>query len=200
MKTVAAVLSAAIVVSAGSAFACGNSMRFRERAENLVAKAGASYREGRYADAVQYAELGMKGSVSDGDRRALLRTHGLASLKLGHFSQSTDSFTQLLSEKKEPFVQVKLAESQLRSRELKGEVDGAAKAALEKLASDGLLADADAWTALANARAKSGDVDGARAACDEALKVHPGHPEATQVLTTLSVPKSGGPVKPSSKS
>lgn len=203
MKTVAAVLSAAIVVTAGAAFACGNSMRFRERAESYVAKAGASYRDGRYVDAISYAELGLKASVSDGERRALLRTHGLASLKLGHFSQSMDSFSQLLAEKKEPFVQVKLAEAQLRSAALKGEVDGAAKDSLEKLAADGLLSDADAWTALANARAKGGDVASARAACEEALKVQPGHPEATQVLTALSVPKAGpskAPVKPSAKS
>ncbi len=203
MKTVAAVWSAAIVVTAGAAFPCGNSMRFRERVENMVAKAGASYRDGRYADAIQYAEIGIKGSVSDGDRRALLRTHGLASLKLGHFSQSMDSFNLLLAEKKEPFVRVKLAEAQLRSTQLKGKVDDDAKASLEKLATDGLLSDADAWTALAEARATGGDADGARTACGEALKIHPGHPEATQVLSTLSAPKakpSTEPVKPSSKS
>ena len=203
MKTVAAFLSAAVLVTAGSAFPCTNSMRFRERAESLAAKAGTSYREGRYADAAGYAEIGLKGSVSDGDRRALLRTHGLARMKLGEFSRSIESFNQLLAEKKEPFVRVKLAEAQLRNAQLKGEVDDDAKNSLEKLATDGLLSDADAWTALATARAKSGDDAGARAARDEALKIQPGHPEAAQVLTSLSVPKakpSSEPVKPSSKS
>lgn len=206
MKTAAAVLSAAIVVTAGAAFACGNSMRFRALEESVVAKASKAYRNGNYADAAAIAETAMKTSddvLSPADRRALLRTHGLASLKVGHFSQSMDSFNKLLAEKKEPFVRVKLAEAQLRSAALKGEVDGAAKDSLEKLAADGLLSDADAWTALASARAKGGDVVGGRAACEEALKVQPGHPEATQVLTTLSVPPakpSSEPVKPASKS
>lgn len=206
MKTVAAVLSAAIVVSAGSAFACGNSMRFRAREESVVAKASKAYRNGNYADAAAVAETAMKDFddlLSPGDRRALLRTHGLASLKLGNFEKSVTSFIALSDETKEPFVQVKLAEARIRDALRTNQLNVTAKGVLEKLAADGLLADADAWVALAHARRLDGDSAGATAACDEALKVQPGHPEAIQVLTTLSVPKaapSKAPVKPSAKS
>lgn len=205
MKTVAAVLSAAIVVSAGAAFACGNSMRFRAREESVVAKASKAYRSGNYADAAAVAERAMKDAdeLSPGDRRALLRTHGLASLKLGNFEKSVTSFVALSDETKEPFVQVKLAEARIRDALRTNQLNATAKNVLEKLAADGLLADADAWVALAHARRLDGDRTGAVAACEDALKVQPGHPEATQVLTSLSVPKaapSKDPVKPSSKS
>ncbi len=205
MKTVAAVLSAAIVVSAGAAFACGNSMRFRAREESVVAKASKAYRSGNYAGAAAVAETAMKDAddLSPGDRRALLRTHGLASLKLGNFEKSVTSFMALSDETKEPFVQVKLAEARIRDALRTNQLNVTAKGVLEKLAADGLLADADAWVALANARRLDGDSTGAIAACEDALKVQPGHPEATQVLTTLSLPKtapSKAPVKPSSKS
>lgn len=202
MKTVAAVLSAAIVVSAGAAFACGNSMRFRAREESVVARASKAYRSGNYADAAAFAANGLANSddLSAGDRRALLRTHGLASLKLGNFDQSITSLLDLSGETKEPFVQVKLAEARIRDALRTSQLNVTAKGVLEKLASDGLLADADAWVALAHARRLDGDSAGAIAACEDALKVQPGHPEATQVLTTLSVPKAGGPVKPASKS
>jgi len=203
MKTVAAVMSAAIVVTAGAAFACGNSMRFRERDESMVAKASKAYREGNYAVAAELSKAALPGESTAAGRRALLRTNGLANLKLGNFAQSSSSFTLLAEENKEPFVRVKLAESQLRAAQASDSTDEAAKASLEKFASEGMLSDADAWAALARARAKSGDDAGARVACDEALTVQVGHPEATQVLTTLSVPKakpSREPVKPSSKS
>ncbi|MBE2249514.1 MAG: hypothetical protein IAE78_08180 [Myxococcus sp.] len=205
MRVVAALCSVAIAFAAPSALACYNGMRLNqlERTENLVAKASAAYRDGKYGEAVKLTESTLKlDGLSATDRRALLRTHGLASLKLGHFQQSVTSFGALNAEKKEPFVQAKLAEAQLRGGLVAGDGDGAAKAALEKLAADGLLADADAWTALALGRLKDGDPAGAKAACDEALKVQPEHPEATQVLAGLmpKVKPSAGPTAQSPKS
>ncbi len=204
MKIVAAVLSVAIVVTAGAAFACGNSMRFKAREESLVAMAGAAYRSGNYAAAAAVAASALKeGDLSSGDRRALLRTHGLASLKLGNFDQSVDSLLDLANQTKEPFVQAKLAEARIRDVMRTNQLNVTAKGVLEKLAADGLLADADAWTALAHARRLDGDPAGALAACEEALKVQPGHPEAAQIMTGLSVPKakpSSEPMKQSSKS
>ncbi|MBM4781011.1 MAG: tetratricopeptide repeat protein [Archangiaceae bacterium] len=199
----AAVVALAAVLSAPAAFACGNSMRHQlmEQRENFVASASKAYRDGRYTDAVATAEQGLAAAPSAGERRALLRTLGLSNLKLGRFDKSADSFGALLNDKKEPFVQAKLAESQLRQAEQKGTVDDAAKTVLEKQAADGMLADADAWTALAAARNRAGDVAGARAACEKALSVQPEHPEAKQLLSTLTTPKPASePLKPTSKS
>lgn len=203
MLAAAAVAAVAVVLVAPAAHACVNGMRHEmmERRENFVASASKSYRDGRFTDAVSQAEKGLGASPSAGDRRALLRTLGLANLKLGRFEKSAESFNTLLKDKKEPFVQAKLAESQLRSGETKGTVDESAKAALEKLAAEGMLADADAWTALAAARNRAGDAAGARAACEKALTVQPEHPEAKQLLSTLPAPKpSAEPMKPTSKS
>lgn len=199
MKTLAAVLAVAAVLVAPAALACVNGMNLErfERKENLVANASKAYRAGHYAEAASIADKALAGKVSDADRRALLRTAGLANLKLGQFDKSVASFDALVKEKKEPFVQAKLAEAQLRAAGF----SGSGKDALEKLATDGLLSDADAWTALAQARVVAGDPAGAKAACEEALKVQPGHPEATQLAATLSAPKPpSAPVKPSSKS
>ncbi len=198
----AAALAAALVAPA--AHACLNGMRHElmERRDTFVAGASKAYRDGKFTDAVFQAERGLAASPSSGDRRALLRTLGLANLKLGRFEKSAESFNTLLADKKEPFVQTKLAESQLRLAESKGSVDEDAKAVLEKQAADGMLSDADAYTALATARNRAGDAARARAACERALTVQPGHPEATQLLSTLPVPKPAAaePVKPTSKS
>ncbi|MBL8934533.1 MAG: tetratricopeptide repeat protein [Archangium sp.] len=204
MKPMLAAVALALVLAAPAAYACGNSMRHQlmEQRENFVASASKAYRDGRYAEAVGAAEQGLGASPSAGERRALLRTLGLSNLKLGRFASSADSFSALLKDKKEPFVQAKLAEASLRLAEQKGTVDDAAKEVLEKMATDGMLADADAWTALAAARNRAGDVEGARAACEKALSVQPEHPEARQLLSTLApAPKPAAePLKPTSKS
>lgn len=203
MKPMLAAVSLAAVLAAPAAHACINGMRHEllERRENFVAGASKAYRDGKYTEAVSQAERGLAASPSAGDRRALQRTLGLANLKLGRFEKSAESFNELLRDKKEPFVKAKLAEAQLRLSETKASVDEDAKGVLETLAADGLLADADAWTALCSARNRAGDAAGARVACTQALTVQPGHPEATQLLSTLPAPKpSVEPVKPASKS
>lgn len=203
MKPMLAAVAVAVVLAAPAAHACGNSMRHQrmEQFENYVASASKAYRDGKYTEAVSSAERGLGESPSAGERRALLRTLGLSNLKLGRFEKSAESFNELLKDRKEPFVQAKLAEAQLRQGEQKGSVDDAAKAVLEKQAADGMLADADAWTALALARNRAGDVAGARAACEKALSVQPEHPEAKQLLSTLPTPKPAAePMKPTSKS
>lgn len=204
MKPMLAAVALAAVLTAPAALACGNSMRHQmmERVENYVASASKAYRDGRYTEAVASAERGLGESPSAGERRALLRTLGLSNLKLGRFEKSAESFNTLLKDKKEPFVQAKLAESQLRQAEHDGSVEEGAMAVLEKQAADGMLADADAWTALAAARNRKGDAAGARAACEKALLVQPEHPEAKQLLSTLApAPKPAAePLKPTSKS
>lgn len=196
MKLAAAV-SAAVVLVAPAAFACVNGMKLElfERKENLVAKSMRAHREGHYTEAVSLAERGLAAQPSEVDRRALLRTHGLANLKLGRFDKSIESFEAVVKEKKDPFVQAKLAESHLRRGEAQGELATDAKDVAEKLFADGLLSDPDALTALARARVRAGDVEGAKAACDEVLRLQPGHPEAVELRRALTEPRP--PPKPS---
>lgn len=204
MKLPAALLSAAVVLVAPAAFACINGMKLEgfERKENLVAQASRAYRGGRYAEAATLADRGLATKPGDADRRALLRTAGLANLKLGNFDRSVEHFDALVKDKKEPFVQAKLSEAQLRRAEGKGTVDAEAKAVLDKLFADGLVSDADALVALARARARAGEVDAAKAAVAEALRTQPDHPEALELRRSLDAPKpkpSAEPVKPSSR-
>lgn len=191
---------------ASSAFACINGMRMEEQSLDVVARANAAYREGSYAKAFLTAERALNEvMLSDAQRRGLLRIKGLAGIKTGEFDKAIGALTTLSSGRVEPFVQVKLAEAQLRKADGAGAVDADAMGRLEKLASENFLSDADAWTALARARARSKDLEGAKAACAAALKVQPGHPEATTLRTSLesTSPKRrppSEPLKPTAKS
>lgn len=205
MRAFLSVLVLAAVV-APSAFACVNGMRMEDRkSADLVARANTAYREGSFAKALLTAEAALdRPGLSEAERRGLLRVKGLAGIKTGEFDKAISALKSLSELRMEPFIEVKLAEAQLRKGDSSGATDGVAAARLEKLANDNLLSDADAWTALARARARLGNVEGAKAACEAALKVQPGHPEATTLLGTLGTvtpkPPSAEPVKPAAKS
>lgn len=130
----------------------------------------------------------------------LWRTHGLACLKIGNLKRAVESLTSLSQHTKEPFIQVKLAEAQLRLAANENRLEASAQQSLEALAERGLLADADAWAALAVARLKAGNEEAARAACKSALQLQPGHQEATTVLASLSPQKQGAQLKSVTKS
>ncbi len=142
----------------------------------------------------------MSAPGSEREKRALWRTHGLACLKIGNLKRAVESLTSLSQHTKEPFIQVKLAEAQLRLAANENRLETSAQQSLEALAERGLLSDADAWAALANARHKAGNEEGAKAACKKALQLQPGHEEATKLLASWSPQKPGAPVKTGSTS
>lgn len=196
MKITAAAV-VAVVAFADASWACINGMRAESPRIDVVAKANNAYRAGRYAEALVVAEEGLQAGQDAPRTRGLLRTLGLSGLKLGEFEKSIDALSRLADQRKDPFVEVKLAEARLRKASRNGAVNEEALAAIEKLASDGLLSDADAWTAVGSARLAKQDVTGAKAACEAALKIQPGHPEAQALLQSLpATPKSPDQAKP----
>lgn len=199
----AALLLVPAFLLAPPALACINGMKDVDLGrldQSPVARARAAHREGRYAEAVSISGEALKTAPKGVDRRFLLRMHGLSSLKLGHFKDAASSLTELSRETKEPFVKAKLAETALRSAEAEGTLDEAARGVLEKLGTEGLLADADAWAALAKARVRAGDRPGALQACEEALRTQAGHPEAAQLKAQLQPPAPATPAKAGPKS
>ncbi len=190
MKRLALVIPLGVVLSASAAWACGNSMREfgPPRPNQLLAKANQAFKEGRFAEAAKLSDQVIGDSSRRADRAPALRVKGLAHLKLGNFSDAVSALEWLVRERKEPFNRVKLAEAQLRKAHAAEKVDTAALGALEKLTADGFVSDADALAALARARLASGNPTGAKAACDEALAVEPGHAEASQLLASLAAP------------
>lgn len=204
MRTIALSAVVAVLSVAMPAVACVNGMR-HERSQNandLYAQAQKSLETGRYADASAMAEEGLRGKADANTRSALLRLHGLANLKLGRFTTANDSFGALLKTSKEPFVRGKLCESKLRDAERKGRLDAAAKETLEQLVNDDLFNDPDGFVALARARARAGDLEGAKTAVRSALLAQPEHPEATQLGKELDAakPPEAQPLKATTKS
>lgn len=198
MRTLTLSLSCGILLAGYAALACGNSMRELAvpRPNSLVVEANRAFRDGRFADAARLADKALANprGLASFERAAALRTSGVAHLKGGDFAKSVELLGKLLEIRKEPFVRAKLAEAQLRQAGALGKAGGSAKEALEKLSAEGLLADADAWAALARARDSSGDPDGARKACRSALEIQAEHAESKELLASLD-----GPLKPSAE-
>lgn len=190
MKTLHSLVCLSVLLTAGLAFACHNGMELERRVpDTLLAQARRAYGAGRYVEAASKSALALSAPASDAERRSLWRTHGLACLKIGNLPRAVESLTSLSKETKEPFIHAKLAEARLRLAAKEDRVEEEARQALEGFASRELLADADAWTALAVARQKSGEVDAARSACTSALRLQPGHEQATALLKTLPAPQ-----------
>lgn len=198
MKTVLMLTCLAPLLAANVAFACMNGLEVeRKPPDTLLAQSRRAYNAGRFTEAASKSALALSAPGSETEKRALWRTHGLACLKIGNFKRSVESLTSLVQHTKEPFIQVKLAEAQLRLAANEGRLETSAQQSLESLAERGLLADADAWAALAAARLKAGNEETAKAACKSALQLQPGHEEATKLLTSVSPQK---PVKTAAKS
>ena len=200
MKTVLVLTSLASLLAADVALACHNGLEVeRKPPDTLLAQSRRAYNAGRFTEAASKSALALSAPGSETEKRALWRTHGLACLKIGNFKRAVESLTSLAQHTKEPFLQVKLAEAQLRLAANEGRLEASAQQSLEALAERGLLADADAWTALATARLKAGNEDAAKAACKSALQLQPGHEEATRLLTPVS-PQPGTQQKTAAKS
>jgi tetratricopeptide (TPR) repeat protein len=198
MRPVFAVVSCAVVLAASSALACGNSMMLESESAALLVRAKRSFGKGEYRAALELSIDGLSSGAAGADRRALLRINGLSRLKLGDHDSAARVLNELLVERTEPFIEAKQAEAALRAQSFAAT---GARRTLETLAEKGLLSDADAWTALGHARAKAGDADAAKAAWASALKVQPGHEEATKALAAIDAPKPpSAPVKPAAKS
>lgn len=201
MKTVLVLLCLTPLLAADVAFACHNGLELaRKPPDTLVAQSQRAFNAGRFTEAASKSALGLSAPGSETEKRVLWRTHGLACLKIGNLKRAVESLTSLSQHTKEPFIQVKLAEAQLRLAANEGRLEASAQQSLEALAERGLLADADAWTALAVARLKAGNQDGAKAACKSALQLQPGHEEATRLLTSVSPQKPGALQKTAAKS
>lgn len=190
MKTLLEVLCLSSFLAADVALACHNGQLLEERPpDTLLAQARRAYNAGRFTEAASKSALALSAPGSESERRALWRTHGLACLKIGNLPRAVESLTSLSKHTKEPFIHVKLAEAQLRLAAKNGRLEGAAHDSLEAFAKKGLLADPDAWAALAAARVSVGDQASAKAACLSALQIQPGHQEATTLLASVSPTK-----------
>lgn len=201
MKTVLVLTSLASLLAADVAVACHNGLEVeRKPPDTLLAQSRRAYNAGRFTEAASKSALALSAPGSDTEKRALWRTHGLACLKIGNLKRAVESLTSLSQHTKEPFIQVKLAEAQLRLAANEGRLEASAQQSLEALAERGLLADADAWTALATARLKAGSEDAAKAACKSALQLQPGHEEATKLLASVSPQKPSASLKTAAKS
>ena len=201
MKNTLALICLAPLLAADVALACMNGLEVeRKPPDTLLAQSRRAYNAGRFTEAASKSALALSAPGSDSEQRALWRTHGLACLKIGNLKRAVESLTSLAQHTREPFIQAKLAEAQLRLGASENRLETSAQQSLEALAERGLLSDADAWAALALARMKAGNEDGAKAACKSALQLQPGHQEATTVLASLSLQKQGTQLKSVTKS
>jgi tetratricopeptide (TPR) repeat protein len=179
------VLIAAFLSVPATALACGNAMHFERRGNELLHQANRDFAAGRFADAAessQHAASLLERVGQPGPARAMRRVHALSLMKLGRHLEAAPVFVKLLDGKPDPFLDAKHAEALLRA----GHEVAFARGKLEALAEKGLLSDADAWVALGQARAKAGDSAGARTAFEAAVKVQPGHEDATKALAAKS--------------